>query len=108
MKVPPWMFGTENVFLFCQSDMSVDLGNINRTMSKHFLYISDIHIGLQETGCKGVTEHMRRNMQINGSKSGIFLYHSAYGLVGQRSASLIDKKIPAVINFSPVFLPVFF
>ena len=48
----------------------------NRSMSQHFLYVSDIHVLLHQIGRKGMPEHMRCNIYICLNFTGIFMYHA--------------------------------
>ena len=44
MKIFPGMFVCQNVLLFRYSNMSIDFGDIYRTMSEHFLNIANVNI----------------------------------------------------------------
>lgn len=93
------MFGGKDIPLFRQGDMRVNLRGVDGTVSQHFLNITDVDIRFQETGGKGVTEHVGRDVQMDGSKRSVLLNHSAHGLIGKRSFVLIDKKMIAGVDF---------
>ena len=76
------MFGSEYISLLRHGNMSIYLRDINGAMSQHLLNIANIYICLKETGSKGVTEHMRCNVQFNIRESGIFINHPANCLIG--------------------------
>ena len=52
------MLSCQDTSLLCQCNVSVYFGNIDRTVSKHFLNIADIYISVQQAGGKSMSEHM--------------------------------------------------
>ena len=46
MKILPRMFGCQNVSLFRDSNVCVDLGDVDGTVSQHFLNVSNVNVGL--------------------------------------------------------------
>lgn len=46
MKILPRMFGCQNVSLFRDSNVRVDLGDVDGTVSQHFLNVSNVNVGL--------------------------------------------------------------
>lgn len=51
---------------------------------------------------------MRGDMQVNGSKRGVLIDHSADRLIGQSLTGLICKKMIAVLNLRIKIRSVFF
>ena len=81
MEIFSRMPGSQNVPLFGHGHMGIYFGHIDGAVAQHFLDIADIDIGFQKACGKGMSEHVRGNMQADGSKGGIFSDHSADGLV---------------------------
>lgn len=72
--------------------MGINFSNINRTMSQHLLNITNIHIGFQETGSEGVTEHVRSDMKIDCCKRYIFINHTPNCLIRDGSLVLVNEE----------------
>ena len=64
-------------------------------MPKHLLYVANIHVSLQQTGCKRMAEHMRRDMLLDGGRLAVFVNHPADALVGERFAGLVGEEMSA-------------
>lgn len=75
------MLRSKDIPLFRHRHMGINLCNINRAVPKHFLDIPDINIRFQKACCKGMAEHVGRDMQIYGGKGGVLVYHPAHGLI---------------------------
>ena len=71
------MFCCQYIALFSYRNMSIYFRDINRTMTEHFLNISDINIRFKKTSGKCVPEHMRCDVQFYGSQRAVFVNHSA-------------------------------
>ena len=106
MKVFSRMLGDQNVTLFGKGNMRVDLCDIDGTVAKHFLYVADIYICFQQTGRKGMAEHVWSEVLVNCSARSILVDHSADRLIGEWSAALVDKKMIALIDFCLEFISV--
>lgn len=78
----PWMFCNKNISLLCYRDMRIYFRNIYGAVSRHFLNIAYIEIGLQQACGEGMAEHMRRYMKFNRCHGSIFVYHPAHSLIG--------------------------
>ena len=94
------MPGSQNVPLFGHSHMGIDFSYIDGAVSQHFLDVADVNICFQKACGEGMAEHVRGNMQTDGSKGGIFSDHSADRLVGQRCAVLAGEEVSAALYFS--------
>ena len=81
MKIFSWVFGCKNIPLFGHGNMGVYFGDIDGTMSQHFLNIADIHICFQKAGGEGVPQHMGCDMQFYGGKGSVFVDRSADRLI---------------------------
>ena len=64
-KILPRMFGCQNVTLLGKRNMCVDLGDVDGTMTKHFLNVADVYIRFQQTGCESVAEHVRGDVLVD-------------------------------------------
>jgi hypothetical protein len=60
------VFCGEDLALFFQGNLGVDLRCQDGTVAQHSLYVADIHVFLQQQGGESVPEHMRRYIQVNG------------------------------------------
>lgn len=65
MKIFSRMFCRKDIPLFGHGNMGVDFRDVNGTMAKHFLDITDIDICFQKAGGKCMAEHVRGDMQVN-------------------------------------------
>ena len=81
-KIPAGMFCCQYIALFSYRNMSIYFRDINRTMTEHFLNISDINIRFKKTGGKCVPEHMRSDVQFYGGQRTVFVNHSTHRLIG--------------------------
>ena len=93
------MLAGENIFLFGHGYVGIDLSNINRTVSKHFLYVADVDISFQQAGGKGMTEHVRSDVHFYRCQGSVLIDHSSNGLVRQCFAGLFDKKVITGLYF---------
>lgn len=91
-KPLPRVFIPQYISLLPHRDMCINLCDVNRTVSEHFLNVADVDIGFQKAGGEGMAEHVRGDVQVNGGEGAVFVNHAANGLVGQGSAGLIHKK----------------
>lgn len=91
-KPLPRVLIPQYISLLPHCDMCINLCDVNRTVSEHFLNVADVYIGFQKAGGEGVAEHVRGDVQVNGGEGAVFVNHAANGLVGQGSAGLIHKK----------------
>lgn len=92
-KPLPRVLISQYISLLPHRNMCINLCDVNRTVSEHFLNVADVYIGFQKAGGEGVAEHVRGDVQVNGGEGAVFVNHAANGLVGQGSAGLIHKKM---------------
>ena len=92
-KPLPRVLISQYISLLPNCDMCINLCDVNRAVSEHFLNVADVDIGFQEAGGEGVAEHVRGDVQVDGGEGAVFVNHAANGLVGQGSAGLIHKKM---------------
>ena len=92
------MFRPENIPLLGHGYVCIDFRNMNGTVPQHLLNIADIHVCFQQTCGKGMPEHVGCDMQLDGSERGVFVDHSADGLIRQGSARLRCEEMPAVFH----------
>ena len=76
------MLSGEDRPLFGDCDMRIYFRDVDRAVAEHFLNVADIDICLQQTGRKGVAEHVRCDMHVNGSQRAVVVNHTTNGLVG--------------------------
>ena len=88
----------QNILLLRIRHMRIDFGDVYGAVSQQLLDDTDIHIGVQKAGGKGMAEHVWRNMEVYGSKRGILVYHSAHRLVGKGFTGLIGEKAGAGLD----------
>lgn len=62
MEVLSGMLCCQDVPLLGHRNMGIDFSDIDRAVSKHFLDITDVNIGLQQACGKGMPEHMWGDM----------------------------------------------
>jgi hypothetical protein len=93
------MFGGEDVSLLCHRDVGIYFGDIDGTVTEHFLDVADVNIRFEQAGCKSMPEHMRCDMKVDSGKVCVFIDHSADCLIRQRPAGLVCEKMPAAFNF---------
>ena len=98
-EVLPWVFCCQDIPLFGHCNMGIDFCNVDGAVSQHFLNIADINISFQQTGGKGVPEHMRSDMQVYCCKRGILGDDAAYGLIRQGVAILIREEMTTLFDF---------
>ena len=55
----------QNFFLLCTGHMGINLCRTDGAVSKHPLYVPDIHILLQQESSERVTEHMWRYVLVD-------------------------------------------
>ena len=65
-KILPRMLGSKDIPLLRQGNMGINFRDIDRTVSQHFLNITDINIRLQKAGGKCVPEHMGCKVERDG------------------------------------------
>lgn len=99
METVSRMFVCEYVSLLGHGDVGIDFGDVDGAVSEDFLDITDIDVCFQQAGGECVAEHVRCDMRFYGCQGGIFVDHSAYGLVRQYAAGLFDKKMVAGLHF---------
>lgn len=87
------MFRRQNILLLRHRHMRINLRHIDGAMPQHLLNIADIHICVQQAGRKGVAEHMRCNVLLNGGKGGVLIDHSAHGLIGKGVSAVVNKEM---------------
>lgn|GEM_PF-1505925 len=92
-KPLPRVLISQYISLLPHRDMCINLCDVNRAVSEHFLNVADVYIGFQKAGGEGMTEHVWGDVQVNGGEGAVFVNHAANGLVGQGSAGLIHKKM---------------
>ena len=78
--------------------MRVDFRDMDGAVSEHFLYIADVDIRIQKAGCKGVTEHVRRDVQVDSGERSIFVQHPPDCLICKSGTCLICKEMTATVN----------
>ena len=93
------MFCGEDIPLFGDSDMGINLGGVDGAVSQHFLNEADIYARFQKTCGEGVAEHVGRDVQINGNEGSVLVDHPADCLVGERFPGLIGKEMAAGTDF---------
>ena len=76
------MLSREDCPLFCDCDMRIYFRDVDRAVAEHFLNVADVHIGFQQAGCKGVAEHVRRDMDVDRCQSTVVVDRAADGLIG--------------------------
>lgn len=76
------MLPRQNILLLRHRHMRINLRHVDGAVPQHLLNIADIHIRIQQTGRKGVAEHMRGDVLFDGGQRGIFVDHPAHGLIG--------------------------
>lgn len=81
-KIFPRMFPRKDRPLFCDCDMCIYFRDVDRAVAEHFLNVADVHIGFQQAGGEGVTEHVRRDMDVDRSQSAVVVDRAADGLIG--------------------------
>ena len=81
-KIFPRMFPCQDRPLLCDSNVRIYFGDMDGAVAEHFLNVADIDICLQQTGRKGVAEHVRCDMHVNGSQRAVVVNHTTNGLVG--------------------------
>ena len=58
-KPLPRVLIPQYISLLPHRDMGINLCDVNRTVSEHFLNVADVDIGFQKAGGEGMTEHVR-------------------------------------------------
>lgn len=92
----PGVFFCQDLFLFFQVDLGIDLGGHDRTMAKQGLDILDIDVVFQEQGGKGMTEDMRGHLLADLGYSCKIADKDADRLIGELIAQTIDQEVTAV------------
>ena len=87
------MFIPQYIPLLCRGDMCIYLGDVDGAVTEHFLDVADVNVGFEEAGREGVAEHVRCDVEVDGCEGAVFVNHAADGLVGERGAGLIHKKV---------------
>ena len=62
-KPLPRVLISQYISLLPHRDMGINLCDVNRTVSEHFLNVADVYIGFQKAGGEGVAEHVRGDVQ---------------------------------------------
>ena len=92
------MFLCQDCPLLRDGNVRIYFGDVDGAVAEHFLNVADIDICLQQTGRKGVAEHVRCDMHVNGSQGAIVVDHTTNGLIGQRTPRWIDKEMIALLD----------
>ena len=81
-KIFPRMLSGKDRPLFGDCDMCIYFRDVDGAVAEHFLNVADVHVGFQQAGGEGVTEHVRRDMDVDRSQSAVVVDRAADGLIG--------------------------
>ncbi len=94
------MLPRQNILLLGHRHMRINFRHVDGAVSQHLLNIADIHVRIQQTGRKGVAEHMRRDVLLDGGQRSIFVDHSAHRLIGEGISVVVHKEVSTRCSFA--------